>query len=85
MIEWKREESSVDPSEFEIGVTTVYMRRNVKEKDDENGNIKYEYEECKMTIDQYNEYLKLRESVAYFAFCEKIDELKSILKKIVKR
>ena len=34
-----------------------------------------------MTIDQYNEYLKLRESVAYFAFCEKIDELKSILKK----
>lgn len=64
-MEWYKSESTVRPDEVDItsSKSTVYLRRNIKEtyRTDEildEEIIYYEYEETKITKEEYAEYLK---------------------------
>lgn len=67
---WIKSESTVMPEAVDTtsSKTMVYLRRGIEEKqrtDEESGYTMtyYEYEEAKMTRDEYEEYLQVAEAV----------------------
>lgn len=86
---WIKSESTVMPEAVDTASskTTVYLRRGIKEKqrtDEESGESMtyYEYEEAKMTREEYEEYLQVAEAVNmrqiradvdYIALCAGVD------------
>lgn len=44
------------PMETEVGKTTAYIRRNIKQITDDDGNDAWEYEECQMSLAEYEKY-----------------------------
>lgn len=67
---WTKSESTVMPEAVDTtsSKTTVYLRRGIKEKqrtDEESGETMtfYEYEEAKMTHEEYEDYLQVAEAV----------------------
>lgn len=70
MMKWIKSESTVMPETVDTtsSKTTVYLRRGIEEKQREDevrgGNTTYyEYEEAKMTRDEYEEYLQVAEAM----------------------
>lgn len=64
-MKWNVSQSTIRPNEVDTisSKTTVYLRKNIVEKQREletNGEILtyYEYDECKLTKEEYNEYLR---------------------------
>lgn len=57
MTEWKKVQGTQNSAPFLIDIesspTTVYERRNVKKKQDEEGNDYWEYEEREFTKNEY--------------------------------
>ena len=53
----------------------TYLHKNIVEKTDENNNIFYEYDECKLTKQEYQKYLieKQRSDIDYIALMSDID------------
>lgn len=88
-MEWIKSESTVIPETVDTASskTTVYLRRGIKEKqrtDEISGETMtfYEYEEAKMTHEEYEEYLQVAEAVNmrqiradvdYIALCAGVD------------
>lgn len=88
-MEWIKSESTVMPNIIDTtsSKTVVYLRRNIEEKHRINEIIGdattcYEYEEAKMTKEEYAEYLQLAETVNmrqiradvdYIALCAGVD------------
>lgn len=69
-MKWIKSESTVMPETVDMtsSKTTVYLRRGIKDKqrtDEESGESMtyYEYEEAKMTREEYEEYLQVAEAV----------------------
>jgi len=62
VLNWIKSRSSVFPKEtdYESSPTTVYVRRNIKEMQEKNDDgstvIFYEYEEAKLTHEEYSIY-----------------------------
>lgn len=62
-MEWHKSESTIKPDEVDTtsSKTTVYLRRNIIEKQRDNeseSQIYYEYDEAKLTKEEYQEYMK---------------------------
>lgn len=64
-LNWHKSESTVYPDLVDTtsSKTTVYLRKNVTEKwvdyeEDHDGYIMYEYDEAKLTKDEYKQYLE---------------------------
>lgn len=59
---WNTVNGCTAPKELEIGKTTVYFRKDiVKTKDAENNDI-WTYSERQMSLEEYDEYVKLLSS-----------------------
>lgn len=60
MTEWKKVQGTQEESPLIIDIfsspTTVYERRNIKRKEDDEGNKYWEYEERTFTRDEYTVY-----------------------------
>lgn len=88
-LDWHKSESTVYPELIDTtsSKTTVYLRKNVTEKwveDDMSGEsyTMYEYEEAKLTKEEYNKYLEemsvmdieqQRADIDYIAFMTGVD------------
>lgn len=63
VLNWVKSKSSVFPKEtdYESSPTTVYIRRDIKEvpekNDDGETTVFYEYEEAKLTHEEYSIYV----------------------------
>lgn len=64
-MKWHKSESSIMPDKVDTtsSKTTVYLRKNIveKQREPEDGSgmqTYYEYDETKLTKDEYEEYLK---------------------------
>lgn len=57
---YRYSESTVRPIDIEVGITTVFLRKNVEEQDrtDEFGNTThyFVYQEAMMSHEEFNEY-----------------------------
>ena len=77
MLEYIKSSSTVKPEEVDDTSSefVTYLHRNVEEKTDENNNIFYEYDECKLTKQEYQKYLieKQRSDIDYIALMSDID------------
>ena len=62
ILNYVKSQSSVKPELIDTtsSKTTVYLRKNIIEinKDDESSTTFYEYDEAKLTKEEYNQYLK---------------------------
>lgn len=88
-MDWHKSESTERPDEVDTtsSKTTVFLRKNIKEVQrkneiSENETTYYEYEEAKMTKEEYEKYLKVAEAVNmrqiradvdYIALCSGIE------------
>lgn len=88
-MDWHKSESTVRPYTVDTtsSKTTVFLRRNIKEVQrknemSENETTYFEYEEAKMTKDEYEKYLQVAEAVNmrqiradvdYIALCSGIE------------
>lgn len=88
-MEWIKSESTIIPNIIDTtsSKTVVYLRKNIEEKHRINEMIGcattyYEYEEAKMTKEEYAEYLQVAEAVNirqiradvdYIALCAGVD------------
>lgn len=88
-MKWHKSESTIRPDEVDTtsSKTTVYLRRNIVEKQREdlvsdNAVTYFEYDEVKMSKDEYAEYLKSislidtqqqRADIDYIALCLGVD------------
>lgn len=88
-MDWHKSESTARPDEVDTtsSKTTVFLRRNIKEVQrkneiSENETIYYEYEEAKLTKEEYEKYLQVAEAVNmrqiradldYIALCSGIE------------
>lgn len=88
-MDWHKSESTARPDEVDTtsSKTTVFLRRNIKEVQrkneiSENETIYYEYEEAKLTKEEYEKYLQVSEAVNmrqiradldYIALCSGIE------------
>lgn len=64
-MKWYKSESTIIPDEVDVisSKKVVYLRRNIVEKQKESKDIDkqytyFEYDEAKLTKDEYTEYLK---------------------------
>lgn len=83
ILKWKKSESGVYPQLVDTTSSkyVVYLRKNVAEKqatDEITGetHIMYEYDEAKLTKEQYEEYLKHPEIPTIIEMEEKMNSLK---------
>ena len=62
ILNYTKSQSSIKPELIDTtsSKTTVYLRKNIIEinKDDDTSTTFYEYEEAKLTKEEYQEYLK---------------------------
>ena len=62
ILNYTKSQSSIKPELIDTtsSKTTVYLRKNIIEinKDDESSTTFYEYDEAKLTKEEYNQYLK---------------------------
>lgn len=49
---------------MEIGKTTAYLRKNIREISDKEDNPAWEYDECQMRLTDYKKYLEEMQSPA---------------------
>ena len=82
MLEYKKAQSTVVPDEVDTtsSKTTVYLRKNIVEKETTNEasgetSTTYEYDECQMTKAEYQAYLteKQRADIDYIALMTGVD------------
>ena len=82
MLEYKKAQSTVVPDEVDTtsSKTTVYLRKNIVEKETTNEAsgetyATYEYDECQMTKAEYQAYLteKQRADIDYIALMTGVD------------
>lgn len=82
-LNWKQVEGTQaeEPSELEAGRTTVYLRRNIEqtEKEDADGNAitVWSYEEAKLTIEEYAEYVADTEAPSVQLMMQQISGIQS--------
>lgn len=69
---WKKVTGYRNPQEEEVGKTTAYLRRNIEEIEDKEGNTAWSYEECQMSLTQYEEYKKEINSPAMQVLLDRI-------------
>lgn len=72
-MKWKTVIGYTEPQEVEIGKTTVYLRRNISETKDQDNNNAWSYEECQMSLAEYDEYLELMESPEMSVLIERFE------------
>ena len=77
MLEYYKSSSTIRPDDIDNTSSqfVTYLHRNVEEKTDKNDNMYYEYEECKLTKQEYQKYLieKQRADIDYIALMSDID------------
>ena len=77
MLTYQKSSSMIKPEEVDDTSSqfVTYLHRNVEEKTDENDNVYYEYDECKLTKAEYQAYLleKQRADIDYIALMSDID------------
>ena len=61
-MKWKTVTGYTKPQEREVGKTTAYLRKNQREITDKDGNLAWEYEECQMSLAEYEKYIKETQS-----------------------
>ena len=78
-MEWKKVESMNRPSEYDFTSSKKYnyVRRNVKEVEREHDGenyVAFEYEEAKVTKDDWNLFLDLRQAQADIDYLNMVTE-----------
>ena len=58
-MKWKTVTGYTKPLEVEVGKTTAYLRRNIEQTIDGEGNDAWSYEECQMSLAEYEKYLEV--------------------------
>lgn len=82
-MKWNKERSYEEPVKFEKGKTTVYIRKNIMKKMDDNDITYWEYDECKFSLDEYAEYKDLMNSMMMYIIGDRFDEIDKKLDKII--
>ncbi|AXF52289.1 MAG: XkdX family protein [Caudoviricetes sp.] len=76
-LKYRISESSVYPELIDTtsSKTTVYLRRNIEAKLNSNNDVYYQYQEAKLTKEEYREYFQeqVRSDVDYIALIEGIN------------
>lgn len=72
-MKWKTVTGYAEPQEVEEGKTTVYLRRNIGQTTDNEGNDAWCYEECQMTPAEYGKYLEAAASAEMLILLEKFE------------
>ena len=54
-------------------MTTAYLRRNISEVEDNEGNQAWSYEECQMSLAEYEKYLEVLASPEMAIMLEKFE------------
>ena len=77
MLEYYKSSSMIRPDDIDntSSKKVTYLHKNIVEKTDENDNVYYEYDECKLTKAEYQAYLlkKQRADIDYIALMSDID------------
>ena len=77
MLKYVKSSSMIKPEEVDDTSSkfVTYLHKNIVEKTDENNNIFYEYDECKLTKAEYQAYLleKQRADIDYIALMSGVD------------
>jgi hypothetical protein len=76
-MKWKKVTGYKKPDEIEIGKTTVYLRKSIKETTDNDGNEMWEYEETQLTHEQYKKHCSEMESPAVQDIMQALNELEA--------
>lgn len=82
-MKWNKERSYEEPVKFEEGKTTVYIRKNIVKKMDDKDITYWEYDECKLSLDEYAEYKDLMNSMMMYIIGDRFDEIDKKLDKII--
>ena len=72
-MKWKTVTGYAKPLEVEVGKTTAYLRRNIEQTIDGEGNDAWSYEECQMSLAEYEKYLELMESPEMLIILERFE------------
>ena len=72
-MKWRTVTGYSKPKEVEVGVTTAYLRRNISEVKDNEGNQAWSYEECQMSLAEYEKYLEVLASPEMAIMLEKFE------------
>ena len=82
-MKWSNERSYEKPLKFEIGKTTVYIRKNIMKDTDDKDVAYWEYDECKLSLDEYAEYKDLMNSMMMYIIGDRFDEIDKKLDRII--
>lgn len=82
-MKWNKERSYEEPVEFEEGKTTVYIRKNIMKETDDKDTTYWEYDECKLSLDEYAEYRDLMDSMMMHIIGDRFDVIDKKLDKII--
>ena len=72
-VKWKTVTGYTKPLEVEVGKTTAYLRRNIEQIIDGEGNDAWSYEECQMSLAEYEKYLEVVSSAEMSILLEKFE------------
>lgn len=72
-MKWRTVTGYTKPQEVEVGKTTAYLRRNISEVKDSEGNTAWSYEECQMSLAEYEKYLEVMKSAEMSIILEKFE------------
>lgn len=73
-MKWKNVTGYSKPLEVEVGKTTVYLRKNITEVKDADDNDCFTYDECQMSLTDYEHYLEVMSSVEMTAIIERFEQ-----------
>lgn len=72
-VKWKKVTGYKNPPEVEMGKTTVYLRKNIEEITDKEENAAWSYDECQMSLAEYEKYLEVVASAEMSILLEKFE------------
>lgn len=73
-MKWKTVTGYSEPQEVEVGKTTVYLRKNITEVKDAEDNDAFQYDECQMSLAEYEKYLEILASAEMSVILEKFEQ-----------
>lgn len=73
-MKWKTVTGYSEPLEVDVGKTTVYLRKNITEIKDAEDNDAFQYDECQMSLAEYESYLAMLASTEMSVILEKFEQ-----------
>lgn len=84
-MEFIKSESTVKPEELEVGVSTVYFRKDIKEEvrenEDKTKTTFYTYEEATQSLAEFNANMLIKTEINQISIMKSLADLQALLNK----